>query len=160
MATYAELQSALETRERSLAVARGRERKASETVKAVAVMAGGGAAAAVSAGLVGFIEGRVRNKDGSMISLGPVSLPAAVATLSGLATAGMFAAGMPIGSQIASHITSANAGLATGTWARAQGALRRQKVLDGQSKDKKGVGGSGDPLDALSPEERKLFLGE
>lgn len=159
MATYAELQSALESRERSLAVARGRERKASETVKAVAIMAGGSAAGVASSGLVGFIEGRFRNKDGSMISLGPVSLPATVATLSSIASVGLFAAGMPGASAVAAHVTSANAGLATGTWARAQGALRRQKVAD-KSKNQKGVGGSGDPLDALSPEERKLFLGE
>ena len=75
-----------------------------------------------TAGLTGFIEGRVRNKDGTMLSLGPVPLPVCV--------------GVPalvgsvfdhfLSNQLA-FVASAQFGLAAGTLGRAYGTAARIK---------------------------------
>lgn len=103
----------------------------------------GNGTAWATAALVGVVEGRFRNKDGSPLSLGPVPLPLlGVAGLTGLAWFW----------NPAGQVSYASAGLAGyhgGTMGRGWGTAWRAK---------RGVEGVGEADDDLTPEEAALVF--
>ena len=95
-----------------------------EVITTVAAYAGAVATGPLVAGLTGYLETRFPNKDGTMMSLGPLPLPLVVAG-SGLAAS--FVLDDPIAKSQALSVVAANTGLWTGTMGRGYGAAARAK---------------------------------
>lgn len=128
----------------NLEAARGRERRAAEKMGEKLMDTLGTGTAFATAALVGLAEGRISNKDGSPLSLGPVPLTLAVAT--GLTGLSWF--WNP--NQQVSYASAGCAGAYGVTLARVWGRTWKAKA-GGVS----GVGYAG-----LTPEEQALAYGE
>jgi len=102
-----------------------------ELVQTVAAYGGAMVTGPVSAGATGYLETRFPNKDGTMLSLGPIPLPLVVA---GLGLAGSVAVKNPVGRFQLLSVVSSNMGLWTGTVGRGYGATARAKKLKDESK--------------------------
>lgn len=114
-------------------------------IHAAAIVGGQVASAGVCAGL-GYLEGRVRRKDGSMLSVGPLSLPAAAAIAAGPIGPVAAMLGAEGVATVASQVASGLTGLAIGTWARGAGTAHYlAKPADkAEPRSKKAVTGDAD----------------
>lgn len=134
-----------------------------EVLTTVAAYAGAIGTGPVTAGVTGYLETRFPNKDGTMMSLGPLPLPLVVAG-SGLAAS--FVLESPIAKNQALMVTASNTGLWAGTMGRGYGAAARAKKE--KEKAASGTATEGTALigqttraalddQAWSPEERALL---
>jgi hypothetical protein len=95
-----------------------------ETVTTVAAYGGAVVTGPITAAATGYVETRFPNKDGSMLSLGPIPLPLMVA---GAGLGASFFFDDPIAKTQALSVTSSNVGLWAGTMGRGYGAAARLK---------------------------------
>lgn len=134
-----------------------------EVLTTVAAYAGAIATGPAVAGLTGYLETRFPNKDGTMLSLGPLPLPLVVAG-SGLAAS--FVLDDPIAKGQALSVVASNTGLWAGTMGRGYGAAARakkekEKAASGTATEGTMIGAATSTRvlkdDTWSPEERALL---
>jgi hypothetical protein len=133
----------LESKVRGLMAARSRSEREGASIRDALYGSLGSVSAFTASGLLGLVEGRVRNKDGSPCSLGPVPLP--------------LAAGVPLtlvswfwdpGRQV-SAAAHGCMGMLGGSLGRGWGTAWRQRA----TQEKQGVG-----AEDLTPEEQSLVF--
>lgn len=121
MATYAELQESLQSKERSIARSKKENVELERKLVSAGASVGGNMAAGGLAFLIGYLEQRVRTKDGAPLSVGPVSLPAVAGMALSTIGAGLQLGGFEVAGTVTSHAASGQFGLAGGTVGRGLG---------------------------------------
>lgn len=127
-----------------------------ETIETVAQYAGAVITGPVTSAATGYLETRFPNKDGSMMSLGPLPLPLVVA---GTGLGASFFLDDPIAKSQALSVVASNTGLWTGTMGRGYGAAARAKKEGTTTSSTEGseIGRSSGGSSEWSAEERALL---
>jgi len=137
------MSEALARQERATIRTRSENAQLRSRLIAAGIVAGGGLLAGLTTLGTGFLEMRVRTKDGAPLSLGPISLPAFVAMLTGTAGAGLALGGYEIAAGLTGAVANGHVGMASGTVGRGLGTSRYMAKAGQADKPKAGELASG-----------------
>lgn len=139
MANLAEINQELARAERSAERTKASNKELQARLVDAGVIVGSNALAAGSTMLTGFVEQRVRTKDGAPLSLGPVSLPTAIGVLSSTTAAALSVGGFKVASGLTNGVACGHIGMASGTVGRGIGT-KRYLAKSGSKADKPKAG--------------------
>lgn len=138
MANLAEIQQELTRAERAADRTKATNKELQQRLIDAGVIAGSNVLAAGTAMLTGFVEQRVRTKDGAPLSLGPVSLPTAIGVLTGTTSAALGLGGYRIAAGLTNGVACGHLGMAAGTVGRGIGTKRYLAKAGEKTKPKAG----------------------